>query len=68
MISRFSSEANSVITSPLMSKSLVGRAVSNSVIYSELIMFLVAARAAPSPAPVPKAHSKSRLEIISGAF
>ena len=39
MISRFSSDANSVITSPFISRSFVGSAVSNSVMYSEFFIF-----------------------------
>jgi len=51
-----------------MSRSFVGKAVSNSVIYSESIIFFVDASAAPRPAPVPKAHKRRRPEIIRGAL
>ena len=47
MISRFSSEANSVINSPFISRSFVGRAVSKEVMYSDSIIFFVCDRESP---------------------
>ena len=47
MISRFSSEANSVINSPFISRSFVGSAVSKEVMYSDSIIFFVCDRESP---------------------
>ena len=41
MISRFSSEANSVMSSPFISRSFVGNAVSKDVMYSEFFILTV---------------------------
>ena len=51
IISLFSSLANSVMSSPFMSSSLVGKAVVNSVKFSVLIVFWVMASAFPNRAP-----------------
>ena len=61
MISLFSSLANSVISSPFMSRSFVGKAVVNSVKFSVFMVFLVTASAFPRPAPA-STEAKRRSE------
>ena len=64
MISRFSSEANSVINSPFISNNFVGNAVSNDVIYSEFITFLVSESPHPKATPNTIVERKRRLTNI----
>ena len=66
IISRRSSLANSVISSPFMSKSLVGREVSKSVKFSVFIVFLVAASPAPRREPKTSAKKSNAPLIMSG--
>lgn len=61
MISLFSSEANSVISSPFISRSFVGSAVSKDVMYSVFFMFCVSDMPKPSMLPVTIAVKNKRL-------
>ena len=68
MISLFSSEANSVISSPFISRSFVGSAVSNDVIYSVFFIFCVSDMPKPSMLPVTAAAMNKRLNHTTVDF
>ena len=68
IISRFSSEANSVMSSPFMSSSFVGSAVSNVVMNSEFFMFWVSESPHPRKDPMNAAAKKRILNKMTVDF